>query len=281
MIVSLKKCIEINLRMKKLIILFVCVLFCSCNKNTTGQRIEIDPEKPEIQNDIFLSDLGLFCCKCSESTIPELSWDYPIKPGMEEWKNFHSYAEMVNACQIPEDILVSLSTEELLQICLGYPLPNVLSFNRYNDGLDLMSNDYNGVKELFNREDLSKELLSWYDCQIKNLTIWNKEGFGTQKGLVSIKIVIFETLLSRVSSDYKNVLQSLVTGYEEKLKYPEVTLMSNINFSARAHIIQKMCVQCLEEISEKERKSLLDASSSVISDHTMDIINKLSYQLTK
>lgn len=39
-----------------------------------------------------------------------IDWDYPIKPGTEEWTNFKSGQEMLNACQIPENILKNLST---------------------------------------------------------------------------------------------------------------------------------------------------------------------------
>ena len=267
--------------MRNLITILMCVLFWSCSQKTEDPEIIVNPKEPETQNDVFLFDLGLFCCKCSDSTAIERTWDYPVKPGTEEWKNFHDNDGIVNALQIPEDILVSLSTEELTEICLGYPfLHYALYFDRYNDGLDKLFNDFNGVRELFKREDVSKELIGWYDCQIKNLTIWNREGFDTQKGMVSIKTPTLEALLSRVSSDYKDVLRSLVNGYEEKLMYSDSTsYKSYLNFSARAHIIQKMCGQCLDEIPEKERNYLLEGLYE--NDQTKAIINKLSYQLIK
>jgi carbonic anhydrase len=44
------------------------------------------------------------------------TWDFPIKPGMEEWAKFQSRQEIVDACQIPENTLRTLSTEELTDI---------------------------------------------------------------------------------------------------------------------------------------------------------------------
>ena len=37
-------------------------------------------------------------------------WDYPVKPGMEKWKQFTKTDEMIQACQIPEEVLNSIST---------------------------------------------------------------------------------------------------------------------------------------------------------------------------
>lgn len=43
----------------------------------------------------------------------EVNWDYPVKPGSEEWKKFQSSEGMVKACQIPEAVITTLSTDKL------------------------------------------------------------------------------------------------------------------------------------------------------------------------
>ena len=79
-------------------------------------------------------------------------WDYPVKPGTEEWKKFTSNEEMVNACQIPEKILSTLSTEDLMELCLQYPLIyDVFAFENLNHGLDKLFDDFNGIRELYQR----------------------------------------------------------------------------------------------------------------------------------
>ena len=57
-----------------------------------------------------------------EYTVRPGMWDYPVKPGMEEWRQLQSHTEMVSVCQIPEEILSSLSTEDLAELCLRYPM---------------------------------------------------------------------------------------------------------------------------------------------------------------
>lgn len=48
------------------------------------------------------------------------SFDSITKP--EVWQSFQTLEEMQSACQIPDDVLPNLSTEELVQICMDYPL---------------------------------------------------------------------------------------------------------------------------------------------------------------
>ncbi len=50
------------------------------------------------------------------------SWDYPIKPGTEAWQALSTHEDMLKACQIPAEILKTVSTEELIELCLAYPL---------------------------------------------------------------------------------------------------------------------------------------------------------------
>jgi hypothetical protein len=91
----------------------------------------------------------------------KITWDYPVKPGMEEWKKFESNEDMVNACQIPEKVLASLSTEELTDICLQYPLiADVFAFENLNEGLNKLFSDFNGI--LYKRADIASNLSKRY-----------------------------------------------------------------------------------------------------------------------
>ena len=49
-------------------------------------------------------------------------YDYPIRPGSDEWNNISTNSEMIAACAIPEDILHEMSTDALLATILDYPL---------------------------------------------------------------------------------------------------------------------------------------------------------------
>lgn len=44
------------------------------------------------------------------------TFDFPIKPGDEQWNSFASVQDRVNALQIPEETLMNLSTHDLLNV---------------------------------------------------------------------------------------------------------------------------------------------------------------------
>ncbi len=103
--------------------------------------------------------LSMLCFSQTEN----IDWDYPIKPGTEEWANFKSGQEMIDACQIPENILKNFSTSRLAHLCLNYPLlGDILFFDNYQEGFERISANFNGFSELFEREDAGTELLKLY-----------------------------------------------------------------------------------------------------------------------
>jgi hypothetical protein len=209
----------------------------------------------------------------------ELSWDYPIQPGMEAWFAFQTNQEMIDACQIPENILSALSTKELAAVCLQYPLliTTMFAFNIPDDGIDAVFSEFNGIRELFKRDKGATELLDVYNCQIMNCSLLDNENLSDlDKGFFICLIYTLEYLLSRATENYKDVLQSLVTGYEKQSKYyPAYFSSLSQNFFSRGHIIDKMCNECLNE--EQKNKIF----GSFVLKEEMDVVNKLSYLLIK
>jgi len=93
----------------------------------------------------------------------KLSWDYPVKPGMEKWSQFKSMDEMYQSCQIPDAILKRLDTESLVDISLSFPAPPVFPlFNTPQEAFMIYYDNFNGIRELFNRKDAGQYLLKKY-----------------------------------------------------------------------------------------------------------------------
>jgi len=91
------------------------------------------------------------------------SWDYPVKPGSEKWRTYKTGQEMVEACQIPDDVLNKLSTQELVKIILDYPLLfDYMASNDERKGISFMIENFNGLKELSKRKDGTSELIRIY-----------------------------------------------------------------------------------------------------------------------
>lgn len=93
----------------------------------------------------------------------DVAYEFPVTPFDEEWEEFETTAEARNACQIPEELLETMTTEALLETVLKYPfLIEYLAYNNYADAAEKFMRTFNGFEELFSRNDLTEALLSLY-----------------------------------------------------------------------------------------------------------------------
>ena len=91
------------------------------------------------------------------------AYEFPVRPGMEEWKAFRTHGEMLEACQVPESILKTMSTEGLVETVLCYPLRiDAFAYNDLQTGFEAVASQFNGIPELLSREDAATELLAKY-----------------------------------------------------------------------------------------------------------------------
>ena len=88
---------------------------------------------------------------------------YPVIPLMSTWP-YGNHADMVRVCQIPEDVLASMSTEDLLQSVLTYPLWfDSYAWSSMEEGHEVLLRTFNGLEELCKREDRIECLLRLID----------------------------------------------------------------------------------------------------------------------
>lgn len=140
-----------------------------------------------------------FICFSLLAQESKLGWDYPVKPGSEKWKALKSHYEMVTICQIPENIIHSLSTDDLITICLDYPLFFTLTaFTNMQEGYEQVSTEFNGFKELILRKDFGKMMLKQYKS-IKTLDIDNVYT-DLDKGKFMFRIFYLELMLAQNNS---------------------------------------------------------------------------------
>lgn len=81
-------------------------------------------------------------------------YEYPVVPGTPEWAGMYTYGQMVAACEIPEEILLHMTTEALVETVVTYPLATVLyEYNHVQLGYDAWVRQFNGLQELERRGD--------------------------------------------------------------------------------------------------------------------------------
>lgn len=91
------------------------------------------------------------------------AYDYPVKPGTDEWKTLSGHPGMVEVCQIPTSVLRRLSTDGLIETVLNYPLIfDVWAHNTPQQGISAVINQFNGLQELLIRHDSGTKLLAKY-----------------------------------------------------------------------------------------------------------------------
>lgn len=120
------------------------------------------------------------------------SYDFPVKPGSNEWKNLSSKEEKLKLTQIPENDLKNLSTSDLIETVLNYPLiSDLFVFDSYEQGFKAVSSNFNGLSELVKREDAGTHLIQAYS-ELKSSQKKKKVSDETR-----IKLMVLEILLTQ------------------------------------------------------------------------------------
>jgi len=125
-----------------------------------------------------------------------VSYQYPVKGGTEEWEKLNSHAEMLDVVQIPETILKKMTTAELVETVLNYPLyGDMYAYDTFQQGIESIIIQFNGLSELLKRDDAGTVLLAKYK-EKKPLEVIN---FTTdiEKGNFSMNLGFLETILSQ------------------------------------------------------------------------------------
>lgn len=89
-------------------------------------------------------------------------YEYPVMPGTSEWAEFQSFSEMIEACQIPDSKVQSMTTEALVQSILNHPLWGIYFSYEPNSVYDIYKGMINALTELESREDAATTLLAAY-----------------------------------------------------------------------------------------------------------------------
>jgi len=130
----------------------------SCNKDISEDaNTDIFPFEAEILADIIKPE-----------NID--AYEYPITPGSPGWGTLKPH-ERSEVMQIPDSILQNMSTWGLVETCFNYPLYGVFTImDDYSSYINsLSSTGFNGLKELYSRNDVEKILLySYRHLNIKN-----------------------------------------------------------------------------------------------------------------
>jgi len=100
---------------------------------------------------------------CNSYPVPSDTYKYPILPGTPAWANLKTGEEMLQACQIPDSVLPTISTEGLVQSWLDMPLNNeIFVTNSIQKAMEYFIENFSGLRELVGRYDAADKLFKKY-----------------------------------------------------------------------------------------------------------------------
>ena len=154
----------------------------------------------------------------------------------------------MDACQIPESVLQSVSTERLIRLCLDYPmLIGFRVFDQLSDGVDAVYNSFNGFRELTKRPEAVDILSALYQEELEkqNDILNNSVVPLLTKGKYKIRVSNIEIFMgcpqmqvSLTEAKRKQVVSTLMKGYQKKYESPaenkKIEFESNVYARANA-----------------------------------------------
>jgi len=159
-------------------------------------------------------------------------YEFPIKPTSKEWGSISSSKGMLAACQIPDYILKNISTKALAETCLNYPL--FFEYTASNDersAMEVMIQNFNGLKELAQRDDGMIELMKLY----QELPIRKESTSKIQANDVPYKTMYIELVLADKIfvgkanySELQELKKILLHKYDGKLSNSDIHSLYSI-----------------------------------------------------
>jgi hypothetical protein len=123
-------------------------------------------------------------------------YNWPLKPGIPEWKELKTHDKMLEVLQIPAEFLQKMTTKDLAQTCLNYPLfPDIWALNSLQEGMERVIAGFNGLKELLKREDAGLEIFAIYKTMDPHN--FSESWSNLQKGKYAAEFAKIEILLAQ------------------------------------------------------------------------------------
>ncbi len=171
-----------------------------------------------------------------EENVP-YSFEKITEPSV--WITFNTLAEMKNACQMPENWLKRISTDNLILTCMDYPL--LLNYSAYSnpmDGIKDVVEGFNGFQELGKRTDAAEKLVKFYaGLKVQSYEEASRPGAYKDHNSV-LKLGFLELYLAAgyinglyESNNYVNLKEAAESLLEEKLNSKEVYSLASVNES--------------------------------------------------
>lgn len=171
----------------KFVVLFLSFFACIMLNSSTSYADSNNPDQDILEN--YFPDYYQ-------------GYRYPVLPGMSTWPH-GNHADMVVACSIPQNVLDSMTTSELVESILYYPLAiDVLLYDNIEIAYQTLNGYVNAFRELSNRSDRAECLYTYWNMHYMSIQseiiLWQNDGFTGTHALPSQMFVFLSE-----QEDYK------------------------------------------------------------------------------
>lgn len=159
-----------------------------------------------------LSALLIFLLSaCGEETFEEKAdvfsaqQYYKVLPGTQAWEEFTTHQQMVEASQLPAELVEQMTTEELLLVVANYPLLGDIGlFNNRANGFSKVAERFNGLKNLAERPDAGEKILD----ELRKLPSSKNIQHEIPLSLLASQRVFFSQLTMQQLNDLRQILRA-------------------------------------------------------------------------
>ena len=147
--------------------------------------------------------------------------------------------------QLPDHLLGSMRTEDLILVCLDYPFAiDFFAFNDFQAGYMALYNEFNGLRELMGRDDLVHPFLLYLDLNWQKVELMKSEE-DIAKGRYTLLSVVFKYMLaqdaviSRMSrSQLRSMLDLCIRN--NQIEQSDREMWSGVNVEAIWYVYAKV-----------------------------------------
>ena len=203
-----------------LVVIMFSFLFCQCTHHNAEDESAVPEGELVIPEGELIIPEGCF--------FPDVmdKYSYPIEYGTMEWKKIHP-DDWLNASQLPDDVLKSISSLGLIRSFIDTPYP-IIHICLYASHMPCvtargLSFDFNSLKELLTRKDGAQALMVFYaatklDC-VESLKEWdNSWEFSLRLATLEYLFTLTEILEKLSREDKKKVVEILLVNYRQWLQ---------------------------------------------------------------
>ena len=145
---------------------------------------------------------------------------YSIVPGMVEWQQLNSTDDAYQLCQLPDDVLKSISTSGLIDALIHAPL--FTGFSLLSGSASALKwhahyDRFNSAKELFERKDAGNSLVAYHKLVCFDCFVDTPEGYREYERMNGLEILFTrQEILDQMGHEKKKeAVASLLSNYEQ------------------------------------------------------------------